>query len=104
MRHSLVGRASVKAYLLTALDHFCTPRKGADDGDARRGVIDHGVGAGARADGRRTQRLKISSSPLVAWSLALPTGSITWPSTAIGLFQWPAGVGSVAISFPLAGW
>ena len=31
----------------------------------------------------------MSSVPLVAWLLALPSGTITRPPTAIGLFQWP---------------
>ena len=49
-------------------------------------------------------REKITNCPLVWWALPSPVGSITWPSTAIGLFQWPAGTGSVVITFPLAGW
>ena len=47
---------------------------------------------------------KMASWPVVAWSFAFPVGSITWPSMAIGLFQWPAGTASVVISLPLAGW
>ena len=46
---------------------------------------------------------KINSCPPVAWALPSPVGSMTWPSTAIGLFQWPAGTASVVISLPLAG-
>ncbi len=41
---------------------------------------------------------KISSVPRRAWSLPLPSGSTTWPSTTIGLFQWPAAPGSLAIA------
>ena len=40
---------------------------------------------------------KISSVPLCEWSLPLPSGSTTWPSTTIGLFQWPGRPGSLAI-------
>ena len=43
----------------------------------------------------------MSSTPLVLWLLALPSGSAIRPSTTIGLFQWPAPQGSVASSRPL---
>ena len=42
-------------------------------------------------------------TPLCAWAFAFPSGSATRPSTTIGLFQWPAPLGSVATSRPLVG-
>ena len=55
----------------------------------------------ARAAGRLTAdgaqgALRISSAPELRWSLPLPTGSITCPSTTIGLFQCPGEPGSFA--------
>jgi len=47
---------------------------------------------------------QMSSTPLVAWSFALPSGNATRPSVTIGLFQWPPPALSVVTSFPLAGW
>ena len=37
----------------------------------------------------RRQRLQMSRTPCVRWSLALPSGSAIRPSTTIGEFQWP---------------
>ena len=42
----------------------------------------------------------MSSTPLVAWAFASPSGSAMRPSMAIGLFQWPPPLSSVVTSFP----
>jgi hypothetical protein len=47
-------------------------------------------------------KLQRSSMPLVAWSLALPSGRIISPCRTMGLFQWPAPHGSVAMCLPEA--
>jgi hypothetical protein len=46
---------------------------------------------------------KRSIVPVRRWSFALPSGSITWPSTTIGLFQWPAAPASLVIGDPEPG-
>jgi hypothetical protein len=43
----------------------------------------------------------MSSTPLVEWSFALPSGRATRPSTTIGLFQWPLPEASVPTSVQL---
>ena len=60
--------------------------------DRHPGHDQPGVGA-ARPQGA----VKRSIVPLPESSLALPSGSITCPSTTIGLFQWPGDPGSFAI-------
>lgn len=48
-------------------------------------------------------KVQISSTPTVACSLALPSGSAILPSTTIGLFQWPLPHSKLAICVPLRG-
>ena len=45
--------------------------------------------ATVRAQERDQPSRQMSSTPVVAWSFAFPSGSATRPSTTIGLFQWP---------------
>ena len=47
------------------------------------------AGAASLARGEDVER------PLSAWSFASPSGSITCPSTTIGLFQWPEDAGQL---------
>ena len=51
----------------------------------------------------RRARRQMSSTPLVAWSFAFPSGSATRPSTTIGLFQWPPPLSSRVTSAPVVG-
>ena len=59
--------------------------------------------SGAVPSGTDYGTCQMSSTPLVAWSFAFPSGSATRPSTTIGLFQWPPPHGSVATSLPVPG-
>ena len=45
----------------------------------------------------------MSSTPLVRWSFALPSGSATRPSATTGLFQCPGPASRAARSLPVAG-
>jgi len=66
---------------------------------ARRALLSNPQRGLAAAAGklRPLARGEISSVPLSLWSLALPAGSTTCPSTTIGLFQCPGSPGSLAI-------
>ena len=65
--------------------------------DRHPGHRQPGLSAGLSAARRPQGAVKRSIVPLPECSLASPSGSITCPSTTIGLFQWPGAPGSFAI-------